>query len=56
MVGFQYRPNPIAARAPASSITMNIGALLGRIPAKVSVSIRPTVTAGFAKLVDEVNQ
>jgi hypothetical protein len=35
---------------------MNIGALLGRMPAKVLVSVRPTVTAGFAKLVDDVNQ
>ena len=26
------------------------------MPAKVSVNARPTVTAGLAKLVDEVNQ
>ena len=35
---------------------MNTGALEGRIPANVSVSMRPIVTAGFAKLVDDVNQ
>ena len=35
---------------------MNIGTLLGRMPANVSVSVRAIVTAGFAKLVDDVNQ
>jgi hypothetical protein len=35
---------------------MNIGADDGAIPAKVSDSVRATVTAGFAKLVEEVNQ
>ena len=37
-------------------MTMNAGTLAGSIPAKVSVSMRPIVTAGFAKLVDDVNQ
>jgi hypothetical protein len=35
---------------------MNIGAFAGRIPENVFVSVRAMVTAGFAKLVDEVNQ
>jgi hypothetical protein len=37
-------------------MAMNIGADDGRIPANVLDSIRATVTAGLAKLVDEVNQ
>ena len=37
-------------------MTMNIGTLLGAMPAKVLVSMRPMVTAGLAKLVDDVNQ
>ena len=39
-----------------SCMTMNIGADDGLIPAKVSDSVRATVTAGLAKLVDDVNQ
>ena len=35
---------------------MNIGADDGSMPAKVSVSVRAIVTAGLAKLVEEVNQ
>ena len=35
---------------------MNIGADDGRIPAKVSDKVRAIVTAGLAKLVDDVNQ
>ena len=35
---------------------MNAGAEDGLIPAKVSVRVRPIVTAGLAKLVDDVNQ
>ena len=35
---------------------MNIGALLGLIPANVLVSVRPIVTAGLAKEVLDVNQ
>ena len=35
---------------------MNHNADVGAIPAKVSVKTRATVTAGFAKLVDDVNQ
>ena len=33
-----------------------MGTLAGAMPANVSLSIRPTVTAGLAKLVDDVNQ
>ena len=39
-----------------SCMTMNIGADDGAIPAKVSDRVRAMVTAGLAKLVDEVNQ
>jgi hypothetical protein len=35
---------------------MNPGADPGAMPAKVFENIRPMVTAGFAKLVDDVNQ
>ena len=37
-------------------MTMNSGADPGYIPANVSENIRDTVTAGFAKLVDEVKK
>ena len=37
-------------------MTMNIGADDGSMPAKLSDSVRAIVTAGLAKLVDEVNQ
>ena len=37
-------------------MTMNIGADDGLMPAKVSDSVRAMVTAGLAKLVDDVNQ
>ena len=35
---------------------MNIGALDGDIPAKLSENVRATVTAGLAKLVEEVKK
>jgi hypothetical protein len=35
---------------------MKTGADDGAMPAKVSENIRPTVIAGLAKLVEEVNQ
>jgi hypothetical protein len=41
---------------PATWAAMNIGPLSGEIPAKVSVRLRASVTAGFANEVDEVNQ
>ena len=45
-----------ASAAPRSCMTMNIGAEEGSMPAKVSDRVRAMVTAGLAKLVDEVNQ
>ncbi len=41
---------------PTTCITTNIGAEPGAMPANVSDSVRATVTAGLAKLVDDVNQ
>ena len=41
---------------PPSWAAMNTGADEGAMPAKVSENIRPTVIAGLAKLVEEVNQ
>ena len=35
---------------------MNAGTEDGSMPAKVSLSVRPMVTAGLAKVVDDVNQ
>ena len=35
---------------------MKAGASIGRMPENVSVKLRPNVTAGLAKLVEEVNQ
>jgi hypothetical protein len=37
-------------------VSRNIGTELGAIPAKLSDSVRATVTAGLAKLVELVNQ
>lgn len=45
-----------AANAPASWKRMNPGTSEGRMPANVFVMARASVTAGFAKEVDEVNQ
>src|SRR5215475_1635750 len=39
-----------------SCATMNNGASVGRMPAKVLVSERATVTAGLANEVEDVNQ
>ena len=55
-VGCQNRARQTAISAPTTCMTMNIGALLGLMPAKVLVNVRAIVTAGFAKLVDDVNQ
>lgn len=41
---------------PSSCMTMNMGAEAGSMPAKLFDSIRATVTAGLAKLVEDVNQ
>src|SRR5690554_3313857 len=48
--------SPTAMATPSSCMVTNIGAEAGSMPVKVSVSVRPMVTAGLAKLVDEVNQ
>ena len=56
MFGFQKCARPTASSAPMISNAMNAGTLLGAMPANVSVSVRPIVTAGFAKLVEDVNQ
>ena len=45
-----------ASAHPINWLNMNIGALAGEIPAKVSEKVRATVTAGLAKLVDEVKK
>ena len=45
-----------ATATPTSCIAMNIGADADAIPANESLSMRATVTAGLAKLVDDVNQ
>ena len=50
------RSNAAAHAAPTSCAAMKPGASAGRIPANVSVSVRATVTAGFANEVDGVNQ
>ena len=41
---------------PPTWATMNSGTEDGAIPAKVLENMRPTVIAGLAKLVEEVNQ
>jgi hypothetical protein len=46
----------VAVPAPTSCATMNIGTDAGSIPANVSLNARPMVTAGLAKLVEDVNQ
>lgn len=46
----------MAAAAPASWAAMKSGAEAGAMPAKVSDRVRAIVTAGLAKLVDDVNQ
>ena len=43
-------------RRRSSCMSTNIGAEDGAIPAKLSDRVRAMVTAGLAKLVDEVNQ
>ena len=45
-----------AKRHPTNWQRMNIGALAGLIPAKVSENVRAPVTAGLAKLVEEVKK
>ena len=56
LCGLSQANNRAAAAAPNSCAAMNPGASCGRIPEKVSVSDRATVTAGFANDVEPVNQ
>ena len=50
------RTTPRASAPPTTCMTTNIGTDAGSMPAKVSEKMRAIVTAGLAKLVDEVNQ
>src|SRR4029077_977888 len=54
--GTSQRESAVAAAAPVSCATTKPGTSTGRTPAKVSVSARPMVTAGFANDVETVNQ
>ena len=51
----QQQPDTGGERRRAGPATKP-GTEAGAMPAKVSVNARPTVTAGLAKVVDEVNQ
>jgi hypothetical protein len=48
------RPN--ATTAPINCMPMNAGAEAGSMPANESLNMRATVTAGLAKLVDDVKK
>ena len=50
------RMKEVAAKAPASWATIKAGASAGLMPANVSLAARASVTAGFAKDVEAVNQ
>jgi hypothetical protein len=50
------RIRAVAQAAPTICAAMNAGASWGRMPEKVSDAVRASVTAGFAKEVDAVNQ
>ncbi len=54
--GDSQRNKNVAVRAPTICATMKAGTSKGWIPAKVSLSDRATVTAGFANDVEDVNQ
>jgi hypothetical protein len=54
--GHNHRTSQTLAIAPAPWATTNPGTSAGRMPAKVSVRARASVTAGLAKDVDAVNQ
>ena len=54
--GYSSLTNPNAAAPPSSCISTNIGTEAGAMPAKVSENIRPTLIAGFAKLVELVKK
>jgi hypothetical protein len=46
----------VAAKAPANCAAIKAGASASRMPAKVLVAVRASVTAGFANEVEAVNQ
>ena len=54
--GINQRNSRVAAAAPNNCATTNHGASAGRIPAKVSLAARASVTAGLANEVEAVNQ
>src|ERR1700730_8370785 len=54
--GMSHRNKAVAPAAPRSCAVMKPGTSVGRIPAKVSLADRASVTAGLANDVDEVNQ
>ena len=54
--GTSHLKRNVAASAPAICAIKKSGASAGRIPAKVFDKARATVTAGFAKDVEAVNQ
>lgn len=55
-IGIIHRKMNVAVMAPASWAAMKGRASVGRIPAKVSVRQRASVTAGLANEVELVNQ
>ena len=54
--GYRNRTSAKASAPPTSWARMNGTTDAGAIPANVSENTRPTVIAGFAKLVEDVNQ
>ncbi len=51
-----HAASAVATTAPDIWAATNAGMSARRIPENVSVSVRPMVTAGLAKLVEAVNQ
>src|ERR1700754_2753184 len=56
MAGYSALMTAMASAPPMICAPMKLSTELGAIPAKVSENIRPTVMAGLAKLVEDVNQ
>src|SRR5690242_2536537 len=54
--GYNQPNSAVAVAAPANCATIKPGASTGRMPAKVLLAARASVTAGLAKEVDDVNQ
>jgi hypothetical protein len=51
-----HRKSNVAANAPANWVATNPATSAGLMPAKVLLSDRARVTAGFANEVEDVNQ